>query len=211
MAQACTRAAPGASRAAHGMDGRDRTGDPNKQRCAQACRSRTLYNCLSSDCFRVCSSEFVCVSDGICRASADSQTNSACAADGLAQAVGAHGAYGGIVLCIVQPHENNIADQRLTEYTLWHEYGVRVVRRSLAELSTCATLNSSGTMFVDGSPVAVAYFRAGFCPTEYPTELEWDARQMIEASDAIKSPSAAWQLAGTKKIQQVIPRKYLRY
>jgi glutathione synthase len=57
---------------------------------------------------------------------------------------------------------------------------------------------------MDGCLVAVAYFRAGYTPTDYPSETEWQARLLLERCNAIKCPSVAYQLAGTKKLQQVI-------
>lgn len=52
--------------------------------------------------------------------------------------------------------------------------------------------------------VSVAYYRAGYTPDDYPTELEWTARKTIEHSLATKCPTVGYQLAGTKKIQQVL-------
>ena len=51
-------------------------------------------------------------------------------------------------------------------------------------------------------PIAVAYYRAGYGPRDYPTELEWEGRLTIESSDAFKCPSVAYQLVGSKKVQQ---------
>ncbi len=55
--------------------------------------------------------------------------------------------------------------------------------------------------------MSVAYYRAGYTPTDYPSESEWQARQLVEESAAIKCPSVGYQLAGTKKIQQVLTQK----
>jgi glutathione synthase len=52
--------------------------------------------------------------------------------------------------------------------------------------------------------ISVAYFRAGYGPKDYPTDSEWSARLLVEKSLAIKCPSIAYQLAGTKKIQQIV-------
>jgi glutathione synthase len=38
--------------------------------------------------------------------------------------------------------------------------------------------------------------RAGYAPTDYPTEAEWAARAKIEHSNAAKCPTVAYQLAG---------------
>lgn len=61
-------------------------------------------------------------------------------------------------------------------------------------------------LFRDGHEVAVVYFRAGYVPDQYPTEVEWDARLMVERSRAIKSPTIHYHLAGTKKVQQALAR-----
>ncbi|XP_020178188.1 glutathione synthetase, chloroplastic isoform X3 [Aegilops tauschii subsp. strangulata] len=58
----------------------------------------------------------------------------------------------------------------------------------------------------DGRPVAVVYFRAGYAPTDYPSEVEWSARLLIEQSSAIKCPSISYHLVGTKKIQQELAK-----
>uniref|UniRef100_A0A915JC56 Glutathione synthetase n=1 Tax=Romanomermis culicivorax TaxID=13658 RepID=A0A915JC56_ROMCU len=45
---------------------------------------------------------------------------------------------------------------------------------------------------------------SGYSPNQYPTEDEWQARRIIEKSTAIKCPWIGAQLAGSKKIQQVL-------
>lgn len=52
--------------------------------------------------------------------------------------------------------------------------------------------------------VAVAYLRAGYDPSDYPNPSAWDARHQIERSAAIACPSVLTQLAGMKKVQQVL-------
>lgn len=64
-------------------------------------------------------------------------------------------------------------------------------------------LGPDGRLTIGGHPVAIVYFRAGYTPTDYPTETEWDARVLVEQCDAYKCPTVAYQLAGAKKIQQV--------
>ena len=44
-----------------------------------------------------------------------------------------------------------------------------------------------------------------YTPNDYPTEAEWDARLLLERSLAVKCPSLAQHLTGTKKVQQVGP------
>lgn len=65
----------------------------------------------------------------------------------------------------------------------------------------------------DGFEVAVAYYRAGYGPEDYHSKKEWDARLLIERSLAIKCPTVAYQLVGSKKVQQVLaePGRLERY
>lgn len=52
--------------------------------------------------------------------------------------------------------------------------------------------------------VAVIYMRSGYDPSDYPDASAWDARYHLERSGAIKCPSVLTQLAGAKKVQQVL-------
>lgn len=54
--------------------------------------------------------------------------------------------------------------------------------------------------------VTVAYFRAGYTPSDYSGEAEWKGREMLEMSAAIKCPCVAYHLAGTKKVQEALSR-----
>ncbi|THG08908.1 hypothetical protein TEA_015822 [Camellia sinensis var. sinensis] len=59
---------------------------------------------------------------------------------------------------------------------------------------------------IGGQAIAVIYFRAGYAPTDYPSESEWKARLLMEQSSAVKCPSISYHLAGTKKIQQELAK-----
>jgi glutathione synthetase len=52
--------------------------------------------------------------------------------------------------------------------------------------------------------VAVVYLRSGYGPGDYPDESAWKARLQLERSNAIKCPTILTQLAGCKKVQQVL-------
>ncbi len=59
----------------------------------------------------------------------------------------------------------------------------------------------------DGSPsieISTVYFRAGYTPKDYPTPAHYDTRYQLESSRAIQCPSIQLQLAGGKKIQEVL-------
>jgi len=111
---------------------------------------------------------------------------------------------------VVQPNERNVIDQRGIEYTLWRDHAVPLVRMSLGDLHARAKLHDSRLRLApaDGAgavlEASVVYFRAGYTPNDYPGEAEWTARGLLERSLAIKCPSIAQHLAGTKKVQQAL-------
>lgn len=133
-----------------------------------------------------------------------------------------------VVLFVVQPGERNAFDQRALEYALADRHGVKAIRLTLSELAgsspsthDAATLRlpnkelfvtppwAIGTVGKDAEQVevSVVYFRAGYTPTDYEgpgNDKSWDVRLLLERSRAIKCPSVALQLAGAKKVQQVL-------
>ncbi|KAI8613015.1 glutathione synthase [Chytriomyces sp. MP71] len=125
---------------------------------------------------------------------------------GLAKAWELYGSKTSVVVMVVQPGERNSFDQRWLENTLLTQYGVKLLRKSLAELLEQGKLvGSERKLILNGEhEVAVAYYRAGYAPTDYPSENEWDARLLVERSHAIKCPNAAYHLVGSKKIQQIL-------
>jgi len=111
------------------------------------------------------------------------------------------------VLFVVLDGEKNSFDQRWLEYELWDSFGFKTLRRSLTEVSQRAKLkNSQKSLHIDGEQIAVVYFRAGYSPDHYAGKEQWDARLLIERSDAIKCPSIAYHLVGAKKVQQELAR-----
>jgi glutathione synthetase len=113
------------------------------------------------------------------------------------------------VLFVVQPDERNIMDQRLIELELWDKFGVRARRTTLKEISATASLHDYALM-VPGDEagvlheISVVYYRAGYSPVDYPSDVEWSGRALAESSKAIKCPDIAYHLCGTKKVQQVL-------
>lgn len=82
---------------------------------------------------------------------------------------------------------------------------------TLAEVAASAKLDDNRRLIVPNitaeqgaREISVAYFRAGYGPDDYPSRREWDARRLVELSRAIKCPTIITQLAGCKKIQQVL-------
>ena len=116
-----------------------------------------------------------------------------------------------IVLFVVQPGERNVADQRLLAEELWTSHNIRTEFITLSDvIKQCYVGENKVLKYkIDNNVnhdhiVSVVYYRAGYSPSDYPTNNEWKARKMIEFSSAIKCPSVGYQLAGTKKVQQVL-------
>ncbi|ESZ93851.1 glutathione synthetase-like protein [Sclerotinia borealis F-4128] len=113
---------------------------------------------------------------------------------------------------LVQTPERNIFDQRHLEYEL-QKQGIPVFRLAFSEVLTHTTVAQTPKRELLYSPpsnpskkfeVAVVYLRAGYGPQDYLDELAWEGRFQIERSNAIKCPSILTQLAGAKKVQQVL-------
>lgn len=157
-----------------------------------------------------------------------SSTSSIITADALRQSksasslakglAAAHQAYGSsrtnrplCVLFVVQDPERNVFDQRHLDYALLEENRVRSFRLPFGETLSHTRLESDRTLVYTppNSPstsfeVTTIYFRAGYSPDDYPKEDDWAARLLLEKSRAIKCPSILTQLAGCKKVQQVL-------
>nr|XP_017236819.1 PREDICTED: glutathione synthetase, chloroplastic-like isoform X2 [Daucus carota subsp. sativus] len=110
------------------------------------------------------------------------------------------------VLFVVQHEERNMYDQHWFSLILNEKHKITTVRKTLAEISAQGKLQPDGTLVIDGEAIAVIYFRAGYAPTDYPTESEWRARLLMEQSSAVKCPSISYHLVGTKKIQQELAK-----
>jgi glutathione synthetase len=138
----------------------------------------------------------------------------------------AHEAYGSsksspaLPLCIlflVQDHERNIFDQLALSTYLKTHHGIIAFRLPASDILSQTTISketpSRRLLFTSpASPsvtfeATVVYFRALYAPTEYTSEVSWKARHHLERSAAIKCPTVLLQLAGSKKVQQVLTSK----
>ena len=106
------------------------------------------------------------------------------------------------LLMLVQPKERNWFDQ-MGLFAALSQRGVKVVRATLAEVHQKGKLKN-GDLWVGPQRIGIVYFRAGYAPGDLPDEDSRSARRMLEASSAVLVPEASMQLAGTKKIQQVL-------
>ncbi|GLT95004.1 hypothetical protein SLE2022_127110 [Rubroshorea leprosula] len=127
-------------------------------------------------------------------------------AEALAKAWAEYNNDSSVVMVVVQSEERNMYDQLWLCSVLKEKHNVKTVRKTLAEIVSEGQLLQDGTLIVDGKAVAVVYFRAGYAPTDYPSESEWKARLLIEQSSTVKCPSISYHLAGTKKIQQELAK-----
>jgi glutathione synthase len=121
---------------------------------------------------------------------------------GIAEGVRRFGRPGAIVVMIVQPDETNVFDQRLVEIDL-AESGIGLRRMSLEDVAREGSLRE-GHLTVGGHTCAVAYLRAGYAPADLATPAARKGRTLLEHSDAIVIPRVGLQLAGAKKVQQVL-------
>ncbi|KAF4816900.1 Glutathione synthetase [Colletotrichum tropicale] len=118
------------------------------------------------------------------------------------------------VIFVVQGGERNIFDQRHLEYALTSSPDpVQVFRIPFSELLKHTEIaNTPKRQLLYKVPrdpskvfeVAVSYLRCWYDPSDYPDESTWEARYHLERSSAIKCPTVLTQLAGSKKIQQVL-------
>jgi glutathione synthase len=88
-----------------------------------------------------------------------------------------------------------------------------VIRQTLTQLLTTASLDEQTKDLIITDPltntshkISVVYFRSAYTPTDLPTQKHWDMRTLIEKSRAIKCPTLALQLAGGKRVQEILTR-----
>lgn len=167
------------------------------------------------------SSEYPLLEQGIANGALDLPENDSIG--GLTAGMrAAHDAYGaselGLEKCIVfviQGGERNIFDQRHLEYALSDSETspVRVFRLPFSELLDHTSIaDTPKRQLLYHLPrnrakvfeVSVAYLRAGYGPSDYPDATAWEARHHLERSGAIKCPTVLTQVAGTKKVQQLL-------
>ncbi|KNZ61114.1 glutathione synthetase [Puccinia sorghi] len=118
------------------------------------------------------------------------------------------------ILMIVKPNENNIFDQSLIEFELDSEpHSIRVIRLSCNEILTFTTVDpvTKKLFYKDAEmvkwEVSVVYYRSMYGPEDFKGDDEWKGRYELERSRAINCPSLSMQLAGCKKLQQIMTER----
>ncbi|KAI8624385.1 glutathione synthetase-like protein [Xylariaceae sp. FL1651] len=167
------------------------------------------------------STEYPLLEQSIPRGTLDLPPNDSAAglASGIREAFVAYGAsstgHGKCVIFLVQGGERNIFDQKHLEYALQGSTDpvIPVFRLPFAEIRQHTRLAPGpGRQLLYTPPqlpahtfeVAVVYMRSGYGPGDYPDASAWEARYHLERSAAIKCPTVLTQIAGTKKVQQVL-------
>ncbi|TFK27692.1 glutathione synthase [Coprinopsis marcescibilis] len=116
------------------------------------------------------------------------------------------------ILFVVQPGERNVFDQKWLEYELLEKHSIHIVRQTSEELISSAKVDDT-TSILRVSPalspqrdieISVVYYRSAYMPDEYPTPEHYTVRFLLESSLAIKCPTIPLQLAGGKKVQEVL-------
>lgn len=118
------------------------------------------------------------------------------------------------VLFLVQEGERNIFDQIELSSYLTEDQGISVFRLISSEVlnSTSIPPSNSSRPLIYTPPqapsnqfeVTTIYLRSLYTPRDYHDSSAWEARTHLERSAAIKCPTVLTQLAGCKKIQQVL-------
>lgn len=98
-------------------------------------------------------------------------------------------------------------------YSVPARHTLHVIRQTFDELAESAEVDASSRILRIKHPVtnksieiSTVYFRAGYTPTDYPTQTQFATRLLLERSRAIKCPTIQLQLAGGKKVQQVLTK-----
>ncbi|KAF8635932.1 hypothetical protein AX15_000103 [Amanita polypyramis BW_CC] len=135
-------------------------------------------------------------------------------AEGLAAAHSAYNVQGTWVLFVVPLNERNVFDQRWIEYQLFERHQIRVIRQTFNDLQSTATIDPITRRLLITCPqelvssgfveISVVYYRTGYTHQNYATTDDYSIRIFLERSRAIKCPTIALQLAGSKKIQQIL-------
>ena len=77
---------------------------------------------------------------------------------------------------------------------------------SVDPISRVLRINAPNLSQADEVEISTVYFRAGYTPTDFPTPGHYDTRYLLERSRAIQCPSIQLQLAGGKKVQEVLTK-----
>lgn len=89
------------------------------------------------------------------------------------------------ILIVNQENENNNVDQFLLSTRLSQVHHIHCIYQTHTELATSMSIHN-GVLNVNGNEIAVVYYRSAYTPSDYPSSLQWEVRQQLECSLAIK-------------------------
>ncbi|XP_033096253.1 glutathione synthetase-like [Anneissia japonica] len=111
------------------------------------------------------------------------------------------------IFFVVSSKERNIFDQRILEFGIKKEnFDILVKRVTLLEIGSNGKLKDDRRLIINGIEAAVVYYRNGYVPSHFTSDIEWDAVLIAERSRAFCCPNVSLHLAGTKKIQQILAK-----
>ncbi len=113
------------------------------------------------------------------------------------------------ILMIVQPNERNIFDQTKVTNYLFSKYNIKSYRLTLSDIESKTNISKTGHLYHNesGDEISVVYYRSAYAPSDFTSEKDWKARVSLETTWAIKCPTLLMQLAGAKKVQQLLTDK----
>lgn len=101
------------------------------------------------------------------------------------------------MITIVSEEERNVFDINAILDTLYSRYKIQNKFLTFDDVNKNLVL-TDGKLFFEDKEIAVVYFREGYDSSQYTTEADWQAREKLELSVAIKSPSVDLQLLTLK-------------
>ena len=118
-----------------------------------------------------------------------------------------------VFLMVVQEDEDNVYDQHLLEYALYHK-GVRAVRKTFRELNeSLVTTPNNRLVLKDVGPIDCVYLRAGYDYCDYAAddlhsqnccETLMQTRILIENHRVAVNATVSQQLATSKRVQMIL-------
>lgn len=126
--------------------------------------------------------------------------------DGLMELYDCYKKHNCYILMVTEERNFNFSEHAAIEFELLERRpDIKLVRKDFVDLHLCMSLGPNKELLIDDSKeIAVVYYRIGYDPSHYTSELQWQTRLKIERSRAIKCPSINFHLSGVKKFQQVL-------
>lgn len=106
------------------------------------------------------------------------------------------------VLFVVEEKERNVVDQKIIEVQLQLQTGIKSMRVTFKDVLENQQMDENNVLRVFGKEIGFVYYRTGYQVEQYANEGDWQARTLLELSQAVKCPSIDYHLTTFKKFQQ---------